>query len=573
MRPVVATSLPIDGAAGVAITVAPYAIYDQALNPASVNAMTVMLLTATTLVPIAGLPSYDSTYKKVIFTPTAPLSYSSSYIFRLVGYQVDVDTFEHGIMNNYGEAQSGIVDITFTTMDTPVVPDPDPPTTINTQDVLSVDPANATIMVPVDLPAHDHLITLEFNYPVPLTQYIPTITGNSTKWSTPVIVGVKSTNSTAGVLNWELLLDVGTGEYTFNLKRGTTLVATGTATTDGILYFEPSGTTGIYGSIIVTTAATAGTGTMTVTYGKVPLYGNITINGQNCIGLYGAAYPEIEFEFEWPSLMAPPIAATGDDVYIGRVSYGDALYHTVTIEVGHYIEDALNNIVWEQLDLILSYQYVVSIATGVGSTDDDIYGLPVDHIYYFVTKIEPMYTTITTILLNIGAYIRGVPEDTIARMIYEISWLVRKLYYELHGVWLPVDDIDDVPAEIIQYVICKVKLDTLDAALADYNGMGSGVGKTLGDFKVDRAAVAGAPFKYLRDKYLQCIADTSHELGFSDVLVARTTVVAEFDPRRPISEYSWRRWPQVPTTMNQNGMFPELSNNIVRNVPPDVGLY
>jgi len=567
-RPVVIVTSPVDAALDVAVSVAPYAVFDQALNPASVNFQTVQLLNSSN-VPLTGVVAYDSVLRKVTFTPSAVLSYSSVYTFRLVGWRKGIDAFEHGIMNLYSEALYGIIDISFTTIAPPTPDDPEAPATPeNTQDVVGVDPANAEIMVPVEL--DNHYMALEFLLPVPLTQVITTITGNDDDaLEDLILVGVTTRNSAAGVLNWVLqsVDNAGVLTYDVELLNGAIVVAHGTGVAGSISLDEVSGS-GIHGSVTVG-GDDAATGTITVNLTIVPLYDHLSITGVNCIGLYGANYPEINFSFEWEGLIYTITEASVANTYIGRVSYSDTdlTNSTVYIEVGHYVIDDLGAVIWEQLDLPFSYQFVITVEAGVGSTSLLTNGLPTDHIYYFVTELEPMWATITIIRLNIGPYIRGVPDDTIARLIYELSWLARRLYYDQYGVWLPIDDIDRVPAAIIQYIICKAKLDALDAAFADYTGSGSAVSKTLGDFKVDRGSVGGNPLASLRKKYEQCILDSSHAAGIDfRQLVVRATIIAEFDPRRPITDYSWRRWPEVPTTMNQNGLYPETKSYIARNL-------
>lgn len=574
-RPVVSVSSPTNGQTGVAITVAPYAIFDQALLPASVNFQTVQLLDPNS-VPLTGTVVYDAGTRKVTFTPTAALAYSTVYIFRLVGWNEDTDPFEHGIMNPYNEAMNGNVNISFTTQAPPIPIVPPPPGATNTQDVVIVDPANADILVPLDLWHHDHKISATFAYPVPLTQYIYEVINNTGIWEDVVITGVTAYNSTVKVLNWELT--TAGDDHTFNLKCDTTLVATGGRTGAGRLYFTGVNSSGILGSINIISGSTS-SGTITVDYDKVPIYGHLSLTGLNCIGLFGASYPEIDFQFEYPNLEAPVATASPANTYVGRVTYTSILHNaSISIEVGHYIEDLDNlgltppAIIWEQLDLLDSYQWVLTFSAGIGSTTDNIYGLPTDHIYYFVTLLYPYYTTIPIIRLNLGPFIRGVTDDTIARMIYEISWLTRRYYYEIRGIWLNMTDLSLVPATVLQYIICRVKLDILDAASGDFQGTGSGVEKVLGDFRVSRSASGASPLKNLRDKYNECLLDTGHELGIDhNQLQVRATIFAEVDPRRPITDWSWRRWPTAPTTMNQTGMFPESSpGHIVRSVPPDI---
>jgi hypothetical protein len=296
------------------------------------------------------------------------------------------------------------------------------------------------------------------------------------------------------------------------------------------------------------------------------LYGHLEMYGGNCIGLAGSLNPEMSFRFFYKSNISDavfaPDSVTPENTIDVLVRPGTT-DNDVILEFGVRTDEVL----WENIDLPLSYQYVLTIKAGIGSTAASVNIMTSNVIVWFVTKLEPMYTTIQTVRLNIGPYIRYVPDDTIARLIYEISWLVRKMYYEMNEVWLSIDDIDLVPAAVIQYVICKSKLDALDAAFADYTGTGSGVAKQLGDFRTERGAVGGNPFAELRKKYLQCLTDSGIQAGIDpNRLVVRDTVFAENDPRRPITDESWRRWPKAPTILNQNGMWPEAKPYLARNL-------
>jgi hypothetical protein len=690
-RPVVVQTYPVASATSVSIIAVPYAIFDQLLYTNSVNSQTVQLL-GPNAIPVAGAITYDSSLKKVTFTPTAALAYSTIYQFVLVGDANITDTVEFGIMNlaTPKQAMAGTTTVTFTTEAAPTPVVPTTPTPTDTQLLVSSVPVNEDILVPLDFTTHDHKATLNFLFPIPLTQTVLKVTGNSTGViGDLVIAGVTGLNSAAGVLTWEITsVTVGiTTTYYFKLYNSGAEVACATTLVGGLGTFIPlvaSNSSGIFGSIKI--IGSTGSGTATIDYAQVPLYGNITFTGVDCIGLFGASHPEMTGDFWWPNA-GRAARLTPDGTIDIRVS---AVDRVVTLEFGHYIEDPDNvgttpiTLIWENLDLNSGYQWVITILAGVASfnypnrviaataatggtlangtytwkctavtasgesagsapsnsitisgssktailtfprctqvgvlsykiyrslndagycyigtttqptsggitfTDTGlaattagvpttnnawiIYPISVDNIIWFVTIPSPMYATLQIIRLNIGPYIRSIPNDTIIRFIYEVSYLVRRMYYEQHRVWLSLTDLDSVPAAVIQWVICKAKLDALDAAYADYTGSGSGIRKTLGDFTVERSGpTTGSPISGLRSKYEKCLEVTGRELNIDyNTLVAVATVMAEYDPRRPITDWSWRRWPESPSSFNQTGKFPETSPSIVRSVPPDL---
>lgn len=693
-RPVVVQTYPVAAATAVPIIARPYAIFDQSLYPNSINPQTVQVL-APNSVPVAGTIAYDDSLKKITFTPTAALEYSTVYQFVLVGDANITDTYEFGILNmaTPKQAMAGNTTVTFTTEAAPTPVTPTEPTATDTQTVVSSSPASEDILVPLDLLAHDHKVTLNFKFPVPLTQTILRITGNSAgNFDEVTIAGVTGLNSALGQLTWQISsITLGPSTtYYFKLFNGAVEVARGQTTVLGTTVpLVACNSSGIVGSVKIIAVPAPLTGLLLVDYFQIPLRGNIAFTGVDSIGLFGASHPEMTGDFWWPG-DGRVARETPDGTIDIRVTATDSV---VTLEFGHYIEDPDNpgtdpiTLIWENLDLNSGYQWMLTVSAGVcsfnypngeltaslaaggtlagsytwkytavtaagesaGSAPSDavvidghdadrtvvltfprctqagvtsykvyrstsdggyyyvgtvtqpisggvtftdngitattagiptvnnawiIYPVAADELIWWVTIPSPMYATVQIIRLNIGPYIRDIPNDTIVRFIYEVSYLVRRMYYEQHEEWLSLTDMDSVPAAVLQYIICKVKLDALDAAYADYTGSGSGIRKTLGDFTVERSGPGkGSPIDGLRNKYDKCLQITGRELNIDyNTLVAKYAVMAEYDPRRPITDWSWRRWPESPSRFNQTGKFPAESPNIVRSVPPDISV-
>lgn len=115
------------------------------------------------------------------------------------------------------------------------------------------------------------------------------------------------------------------------------------------------------------------------------------------------------------------------------------------------------------------------------------------------TRLNPFYTTIDRIRLEIGPFIDDVPDDTIARLIYNFSSAVDALNF---GHVLMTDEWYAYIAS--NYVVCKVILTLMDAVVS---GTGGKRDKTLGDLKVGYDQSGGLSPKSVRDKANRC-ADT-----------------------------------------------------------------
>lgn len=111
VAPQIERTRPVDDGTNFAVNGAPFVIFDEVLDPATINSSTVQLLNAANN-PVTGVVSYDNGLKKVIFTPSSPLAYSSEYTLRIVGGG-------SGIKDLGGNALAADALISFSTVDPP----------------------------------------------------------------------------------------------------------------------------------------------------------------------------------------------------------------------------------------------------------------------------------------------------------------------------------------------------------------------------------------------------------------------------------------------------------------------
>ena len=114
---------PVDGATNVAVTSAVTANWSEALDSATVTTSTVRLTTGGNT--IQGTVSYDAATKKITFTPSANLSFSTTYTMTLVGGS-------SGIKDLVGNVMTSDYTFSFTTAAEPDTTAPSSPAvTIN----------------------------------------------------------------------------------------------------------------------------------------------------------------------------------------------------------------------------------------------------------------------------------------------------------------------------------------------------------------------------------------------------------------------------------------------------------
>jgi hypothetical protein len=185
-----------------------------------------------------------------------------------------------------------------------------------------------------------------------------------------------------------------------------------------------------------------------------------------------------------------------------------------------------------------SNEYTVTIKDGMPGTTKN--ALPEDYCFFFTTQMDPMYSSVEVMRLNLGSLIADVPDDTLNRIICENGRYALLIYkYDVRDT--------GVPWYLPKFVECKSKLDALNA---QFLGMGAiGGRKVLADFTVDRGnqgkdimALAGPKIMELQ----LCVQEMEARL-IAGGSVAGTDWAAPYsnDSRHPITDSSWRRLPRI----------------------------
>jgi hypothetical protein len=159
--PSVVSITPANGAAGVSVNTAISVQFSEAMDPLTINSNTISLVLASNSAPVSGTVSYSQATNTATFTPSAALSFGTSYVASVAV----------GAKDQAGNPLAAAAAATFTTASAPDATSPN---------VVSVTPAHLTSGVPIST-----VVTVQFSESMnPLTintsTIVLTFTGTAT---------------------------------------------------------------------------------------------------------------------------------------------------------------------------------------------------------------------------------------------------------------------------------------------------------------------------------------------------------------------------------------------------------
>jgi hypothetical protein len=194
------------------------------------------------------------------------------------------------------------------------------------------------------------------------------------------------------------------------------------------------------------------------------------------------------------------------------------------------------------MDNILSNnEYLFTIKSGMEGFNTS--PIVEDYQFVFTSTYTPLYAGYNIVRLKIGPMLQmamaWVPNDTLNRFIYEAS-------KEANRISPTTIDPSNPPWYVVEYVIYQGTLNALYAALALFAASGAGVRKQLADLVIEKDARGLMPailpilddLRKQKDDLLVVVKN-----GTAGLTGARWARLSEWDPRRPISNTSWRRLP------------------------------
>jgi hypothetical protein len=144
------------------------------------------------------------------------------------------------------------------------------------------------------------------------------------------------------------------------------------------------------------------------------------------------------------------------------------------------------------------------ITVTVSDHAEDYAGVELGNQYKFMftTPYRPYYCTVPKIRAVIGAFIRDIPDDTIARNIYLNSLEAYNIANTIYSQYKW--DMDSPTFAAKMWTCCKTQYDLLYAKLLDMASVGPGMIKRLGDFSIQESTDIQAGVKGALQKALDC---------------------------------------------------------------------
>jgi len=192
-------------------------------------------------------------------------------------------------------------------------------------------------------------------------------------------------------------------------------------------------------------------------------------------------------------------------------------------------------------NMLSNNEYLITVGAGLEGLRTN--PLQEDYQFVFTSSYSPLYAGYNVVRLRIGPMLQmamaWIPNDTLNRFIYEAS-------REANRISPIAIDSNNPPWWVVEFVIYQGTLNALYAALAIFAASGAGIRKRLADLEIEKDARGLMPaiqpilddLRKLRDKALEeLITGGAHGIAPSH------TVKGYYDPRRPITNRSWRRLP------------------------------
>jgi hypothetical protein len=151
-------------------------------------------------------------------------------------------------------------------------------------------------------------------------------------------------------------------------------------------------------------------------------------------------------------------------------------------------------------DWMINNEITATVSHHVLNADGEELGS--DYRFKFTTPYRPFYCTVPKVRAVIGAFIREIPDDTVARNIYFNSVEAYNIANTIYSQYLW--DMDNPTFAAKMYTCCKTQYDLLYGKLLDLASVGPGQMKRLGDLTIQESTDIQAGVKGALSKALDC---------------------------------------------------------------------
>lgn len=194
---------------------------------------------------------------------------------------------------------------------------------------------------------------------------------------------------------------------------------------------------------------------------------------------------------------------------------------------------------------IAGSKYTVTVSSEV-SAGAEASELGADYTFTFTTKPEMYFTTVRLVRINLGSAADKVTDEQIQLLIYENSlWAYNNFGGPLSGGG--GFEPSDPPIYVKEYVLCKTKLDVMNAILM---GTDTPTSERIGEVEFKYGSKLEDRFKNKMTQLEACVADNGQLILSGGATGSMRIAVRGLNaPGRPGRSDTWRR-------LNDDGSFP-----------------
>lgn len=264
--------------------------------------------------------------------------------------------------------------------------------------------------------------------------------------------------------------------------------------------------------------------TVLLSYDRIKIYKSATIGG---------SYTEVT------NAGSRPIINSQDDLYLYLDSPGITtdFYKASYYNSSTFVESTLSDpIAGSPFNQLLENMIVTIIVSG---TIKDMFGNEIgeDQEFYFTTTYKPLYSSIRRVKLDVGPFVKGIPDDTINLAIFEASREADYLTFDKDTANYS-DLYIHARRQYTSYRSEQILLSNMTAA-------GLIKSKKLGDFQVDYDSTA---ISKILDKISADLVRWEKQIntGGKGTQTLRNFIKGANDPDRPRNGRMWERpdgWP------------------------------
>lgn len=226
-----------------------------------------------------------------------------------------------------------------------------------------------------------------------------------------------------------------------------------------------------------------------------------------------------------------------DTANLATVFYKTSYYHSIT-----HLESTLSSPVAANLitnQLVTNMQVLISLSSTIKNISGQSIGT--DTEFYFTTIYDPLYSSVRKLRLEVGSFIKDLPDDTLNLAIFEASLMANGIN------WAKNSNSDFFRFARREWVTCKAAETLLNNIVA----LLGATSKKLDNLEIHYDSKIG---QVLLDKVQNCLAKWEAEVisGGHAIQSPSFVVKGDLDPDAPHVGRMWEKGPRFIQTPGSN---------------------